>query len=47
MPYRPFECGNANAASHRNVARNCSGYCTPDECGSYDREPYWRQPIRV
>ena len=43
MPYRPFECRNANAASHRN----CSGYCTPDEFGSYDREPYWRQPIRV
>ena len=45
MPYRPFECRNANAASHRNVARNC--FCTADEFDSYDREPYWRQPIRV
>ena len=38
---------NTNAFGHRNSTRSCSGDRAADEFRPYDREPYWRQPVRV
>jgi len=47
MPRWYLKRYNANASSHSNVARKYSGYHAADEFVPYDREPYWRQPVRV
>jgi hypothetical protein len=47
MPRWYVERRNANAATHRNIARNYSGDRAADEFGSYGGKPYGRQPIRV
>ena len=47
MPRGYVERRNANASGYGNIARNYSGDRAADEFGSYGREPYWRQSIRV
>ena len=47
MPRWYREHRNANASRHGDVARNYSGDCPADGFRSYEREPYWCQPIRV